>query len=334
MPFRFSPEYMQLEPANPHRFCVAPMLDWTTPECRALHRLFSRHAFLYSEMVTSGALIFGDVPRHLHHAADAPCALQLGGGEPEALARACEIALPYGYQEINLNVGCPSDRVQHNRIGACLMDDAPLVAECLAAMQAAADAVPVTVKHRLAIDEQDERCIFNFVETLAARSPCRLFIIHARKAWLQGLSPKDNRDVPPLNYPLVYEVKRRFPELTIIINGGITTLAECRAHLQAVDGVMLGRAAYQNPELLLAVDELYGAPARTLAEVLPAIRSLLVEALGRGEMLAHYTRHLLGLFPGVRGAKQYRRILSEEARATEAGIAVFDRALAAVGMAG
>ena len=191
---------MQLEPANPHRFCVAPMLDWTTPECRALHRLFSRHAFLYSEMVTSGALIFGDVP--------------------------------------------------------------------------------------------------------------------------------------PLNYPLVYEVKRRFPELTIIINGGITTLAECRAHLQAVDGVMLGRAAYQNPELLLAVDELYGAPARTLAEVLPAIRSLLVEALGRGEMLAHYTRHLLGLFPGVRGAKQYRRILSEEARAAEAGIAVFDRALAAVGMAG
>ena len=140
---------MQLEPANPHRFCVAPMLDWTTPECRALHRLFSRHAFLYSEMVTSGALIFGDVPRHLHHAADAPCALQLGGGEPEALARACEIALPYGYQEINLNVGCPSDRVQHNRIGACLMNDAPLVAECLTAMQAAAGAVPVTVKHRL-----------------------------------------------------------------------------------------------------------------------------------------------------------------------------------------
>ena len=232
-------------PNDSHRFCVAPMLDLTTPECRALHRLFTRRALLYTEMVTTGALIYGDAERHLQHHGDAPCALQLGGGEPEALARACAIALPYGYQEINLNVGCPSDRVQNNRIGACLMDDAALVAECVSAMQAAVGAVPVTVKHRLAIDEQDEREVFHFVETVASRGPCRVFIIHARKAWLQGLSPKANRDVPPLNYPLVYEVKRRFPELTVVINGGIGDLTQCQAHLQHVDGVMLGRAAYR-----------------------------------------------------------------------------------------
>ena len=322
---------MQLiETPEPPRFCVAPMLDWTTPECRALHRLFTRRAFLYTEMVTTGALIYGDAARHLQHQADAPCALQLGGGEPEALARACEIALSYGYQEINLNVGCPSDRVQNNRIGACLMDDAPLVAECLSAMQQTAGTVPVTVKHRLAIDEQDERDVLNFVETVANRSPCRIFIIHARKAWLQGLSPKANRDVPPLNYSLVYEVKRRFPALTVIINGGITDLAQCRAHLQHVDGVMLGRAAYQNPELLLAADTLYGDAAQTLNAVLPQIRALIAARLARGEPLSHYTRHLLGLFPGVRGAKHYRRILSEEARAPGAGIDIFDRALAAV----
>lgn len=318
-------------PNDSHRFCVAPMLDWTTPECRALHRLFTRRALLYTEMVTTGALIYGDAERHLQHHGDAPCALQLGGGEPEALARACAIALPYGYQEINLNVGCPSDRVQNNRIGACLMDDAALVAECVSAMQAAVGAVPVTVKHRLAIDEQDEREVFHFVETVASRSPCRVFIIHARKAWLQGLSPKANRDVPPLNYPLVYEVKRRFPELTIVINGGIGDLAQCQAHLQHVDGVMLGRAAYQNPELLLLADTLYGEAAQTLDAVLPRIRALIAERLARGEVLSHYTRHLLGLFPGVRGAKIYRRILSEDARAPDAGITVFERALAAVG---
>ena len=322
-----------LETPNLHRFCVAPMLDWTTPECRALHRLFTRHALLYTEMVTTGALIYGDAERHLQHQADAPCSLQLGGGEPEALARACEIALPYDYQEINLNVGCPSDRVQNNRIGACLMDDATLVAECLSAMQQAAGEVPVTVKHRLAIDEQDEREVFHFVETVANRSSCRVFIIHARKAWLQGLSPKENRDVPPLNYPLVYEVKRRFPELTIVINGGISDLAQCQAHLQHVDGVMLGRAAYQNPQLLLAADTLYGDAAQTLDAVLPQVRALIVERLACGEPLAHYTRHLLGFFPGVRGAKHYRRILSEEARAADADITVFDRALAAVGHA-
>ena len=200
-------------------------------------------------------------------------------------------------------------------------------------MQQAAGEVPVTVKHRLAIDEQDEREVFHFVETVASRSSCRVFIIHARKAWLQGLSPKENRDVPPLNYPLVYEVKRRFPELTIVINGGISDLAQCQAHLQHVDGVMLGRAAYQNPELLLAADTLYGDAAQTLDAVLPQVRALIVERLACGEPLAHYTRHLLGLFPGVRGAKHYRRILSEEARAADADITVFDRALAAVGHA-
>lgn len=316
---------------NLRRLCVAPMLDWTTPECRALHRIFSRHAFLYSEMVSTGAILFGDTDRHLQHNGDSPCALQLGGGEPEELARACERALPYGYQEINLNAGCPSDRVQHNRIGACLMNDAMLVAECLSAMQKAAGVVPVTIKHRLALDEHNERDVLRFVETLATNSPCRVFIIHARKAWLQGLSPKENRTVPPLNYSLVYEVKRHFPELTIILNGGITTIDECIMHLQQVDGVMLGRAAYQNPELLLAVDTLYNQPAKMLDEVLPNIRALIINGIEEGRPLSAYSRHLLGLFPGIKGAKHYRRILSEDARQANAGIEVFDRALAAVG---
>lgn len=312
-----------------HRFCVAPMLDLTTPTCRVLHRIFSRHAFLYSEMITTGALIYGDAERHLnHYQQEQPVALQLGGGHPDELARACEIALPYHYDEINLNIGCPSDRVQNNRIGACLMDSPHLVAECLNAMQDAAGEIPVTVKHRLGIDEQDERQVLDFVEILASRSRCRHFIIHARKAWLQGLNPQQNRDIPPLNYPLVYQIKQQFPELSIILNGGINNLAQCREHLQYLDGVMLGRAAYQNPEILLSADSLFGSMPRSIEEVLPELRCFMEAEIARGIPLSQFTRHLLGLFRGQKGAKQYRRMLSEQARLPNAGIEIWDKALA------
>ncbi|UJF24842.1 tRNA dihydrouridine(20/20a) synthase DusA [Suttonella sp. R2A3] len=311
-------------------FCVAPMLDWTTRECRLLHRQFSAHARLYTEMVTTGAIIYGDQARHLRFYEDEhPVALQLGGGDPNDLARAVSLAQPYGYDEINLNVGCPSDRVQNNRIGACLMDDPALVARCLSAMQQESD-VPVTVKHRLAIDEQDERDVLAFVDQVASESACRVFIIHARKAWLDGLSPKANRDIPPLNYELVYELKARFPELTIILNGGINSITDAKEHLQYLDGVMLGRAAYQQPELLLDVDTLYGANAHQLSDVLPRLRKQMVEGLANQLPLTYFTRHMLGLFSGRPGARQFRRILSEEARAHDAGIEVWDRAVVAI----
>lgn len=306
------------------------MMDWTTPACRLLHRQLNPGALLYTEMVTTGALIYGDAARHLRHFDDAPCALQLGGSEPEALAKSCAIAQEYGYQEINLNVGCPSDRVQNNRIGACLMDSPHLVAQCLKAMQQESD-VPVTVKHRLGIDEQDERKVLEFVDIVASESDCRVFTIHARKAWLQGLSPKENRDVPPLNYALVYEVKQRFPELTIILNGNITSIAECKQHLAHVDGVMLGRAAYQHPELIAEAATLFDKQPLAIDALLPKLTAVLVAALVRGERLQDYTRHLLGLFQGIKGARQYRRILSEEARLPDAGIAVWQKALHQVG---
>lgn len=312
-----------------HTFCVAPMLDWTTTPCRKLHRLFSPNALLYTEMVTTGAIIFGDKNRHLQHSRDMPCALQLGGGDPDALAKATALAQPYQYSEINLNVGCPSDRVQNNRIGACLMDDATLVARCLKAMQQESD-VPITVKHRLGIDEQDERNVIDFVDTIINNSPCRTFIVHARKAWLKGLSPKENRDIPPLNYDLVYELKQRFSACNIIINGGIETLEDCQKHLNHVDGVMVGRAAYKNPALLLQAETLYGNALRDEQDILPSITDTLTQALENGEYLSDYTRHLLGMFSGQKGSKQFRRILSEDARKKNAGIEVWEKALAAV----
>lgn len=311
------------------RFSIAPMLDWTTPSCRVLHRLICPEALLYSEMISTGAVIYGDAERHLRHGEDAPCILQWGGANPDELQRACEIAQVYDYFGFNLNVGCPSDRVQNHQIGAVLMREPRLVAECLSAM-AAVSASPVSVKHRLAIDEMDERYVFDFIETVAAHSPCRIFIVHARKAWLQGLSPKANREIPPLNYPLVYEVKKRFPELEIVLNGGITTIEDCAEHLKHVDGVMLGRAAYQNPELLLHVPKLWGEQAQNRSEMLEKITICLEEALARGERLSDYTRHLLGLFPQQRGAKRFRQILSEEARLPDADLRVWQRALQAV----
>ncbi len=310
-------------------FSVAPMLDWTTNPCRRLHRVLLPQARLYSEMVTTGAIIHGDKDRHLLHAGDMPCALQLGGGAPDELARATAIAQAYDYAEINLNVGCPSDRVQNNQIGACLMKTPRLVAQCLQAMQKESD-VPITVKHRLGIDEQDERMVFDFIDCLVNESDCRIFIVHARKAWLQGLSPKANRNVPPLNYDLVYEIKQKYPDCTIILNGGIESISACQQHLAHVDGVMLGRAAYQNPSLLLQARILFGEPSVSEEEILPALTKCIADGLARGESLTQYTRHLLGLFSGRKGAKKYRRILSEDSRASDARLDVWHQALSAV----
>ncbi|MDO4435955.1 MAG: tRNA dihydrouridine(20/20a) synthase DusA [Cardiobacteriaceae bacterium] len=308
------------------RTSIAPMLDWTTPQCRRLHRIFTEKTELYSEMISTGAIIHGDTHRHLNHHHDEPCVLQLGGGKPDELAQACEKALCYGYSAFNLNAGCPSDRVQNNKIGACLMLEPSLIAECLSAMQSVSN-TPVTLKHRLGIDEQDERQVLSFIETIMSESPCRYFIVHARKAWLKGLSPKENREIPPLNYHLVYEAKRLFPEATIILNGGVENFEQIQQHLEHVDGVMIGRAAYHNPEIMLQFDTLYGLPAKRFEDVLPQIRQCLENALANGETLSSYTRHLLGLFSGKAGAKQFRRILSEETRTPDAGIELWDKAL-------
>lgn len=307
-------------------FAVAPMLDWTNRECRALHRILCPEALLYTEMVSAGAVIFGDRAAHLAHLKDGPCALQLAGGDPQQLAAACALAAPFNYQEINLNAGCPSDRVQHNKIGAVLMLEPELVADCLTAMQENSP-VPVSLKQRLAVDRQPEEGVFAFIETIIDRSPCRKFIIHARRAWLQGLSPRENRTVPPLNYPLVHEIKRRYPALEIVLNGGLTTMEQCAAQLPLVDGVMVGRAAYENPELLLEVPRLFGGVARPLESLLPQISAFLAERLAAGEGLFAYTRHLLGLFHGRRGARRYRQIISEEGRRPGASMDVWFRAL-------
>lgn len=319
---------MSIALSQARRFSVAPMLDWTTLSCRRLHRLFCPEALLYSEMISTGAIIHGDRERYLAHSGDMPCALQLGGGNPDELAQATALAQDYAYAEINLNVGCPSDRVQNHRIGACLMDSPRLVAQCLKAMQKESD-VPVTVKHRLGIDEQDERQVIDFVDCLANESDCRVFIVHARKAWLQGLSPKENREIPPLNYDLVYELKQRFPELCMVINGGITSIEQAEQHLQILDGVMLGRAAYQEPYLLLEAARLFNRAVPSMESLLPAIEDLLLQALSNGDKLSDYTRHILGLFNGRQGAKQFRRILSEEGRG-DAGIEVWRQAVAAI----
>lgn len=316
---------------NAWRMCFAPMLDWTTPECRRIFRFFSSDVRFYTEMVTTGAILHGDVARHLHHEKDMPCALQLGGGDPDELAKACEIAQHYQYDEINLNAGCPSDRVQNNAIGACLMRKPKHIAQCLNAMQKASD-VPITLKHRLSIDEMDEASVLDFVDCIVNESACRHLIIHARKAWLNGLSPRENRDIPPLKYDLVYAVKERYPDCTIILNGGIANIDEAEEHLQKVDGVMLGRAIYYQPQLLLESARLFGKQAPKLEDVLSDITTCMSEQVAQGTPLWHYTRHLLGLFSSCRGAKQYRRILSEESRNDPYNIHVWNRALAAVGM--
>lgn len=313
------------------RFSVAPMMDWTTSDCRVFHRLMSRHTLLYTEMVTTGALLHNDPARFLsYHGSEHPVALQLGGSNPAELAQCAKLAEEFGYDEVNLNVGCPSDRVQNNMIGACLMAHPQLVAECLGEMQAATK-IPVTVKHRLGIDDLDSfELLQAFVETVKA-SGCTSFTIHARKAILAGLSPKENREIPPLIYDYVYRIKQLFPELEVVINGGIKTLDECVKHLQQVDGVMIGREAYQNPYPLLSqVDstlfgDAHAIPSRyeVAEQFIPHIERRMTD----GWSLYGVVKHLLGLFHGQRGGKQFRRHLSENGHKRDAGVEVFREAL-------
>jgi tRNA-dihydrouridine synthase A len=305
------------------------MMEWTDRHCRYFLRLISRRTFLYTEMIIADAVLYGDRQRVLgFDPAEHPVGLQLGGCDPDKLARATAIGETYGYDEINLNVGCPSDRVQSGRFGACLMAEPGLVAECVRAMQRAVS-VPVTVKCRIGIDDQDaEESLDRFIG-IVADAGCRTFIVHARKAWLKGLSPKENRDVPPLDYERVWRLKAGRPALEIVVNGGIESLAEARAHLDHADGVMLGRAAYADPYLLAEVDRaLYGAGGEPLSrlEVLDAFRPYVLDGLACGVRLSAMTRHILGLFHGQPRARAFRRHLAETAHLDGAGIEVPDEA--------
>ena len=308
------------------------MMDWTDRHCRSLHRVLTRRALLYTEMVTTGAVLHGDRERLLgYDPGEHPVALQLGGSDPGELAEAARIGADLGYDEINLNVGCPSDRVQSGRFGACLMREPELVAECMAAIGAAVS-IPATVKCRIGVDDQDaEQSLFTLVD-LCAQAGVSHFVVHARKAWLKGLSPKENRDIPPLDYDLVYRLKRERPGLIIAINGGIATLDEAVAHLNQVDGVMLGRAAYHTPDLLGRVDrEVFREgdvvdPAQAVELYRPYLAARLVE----GVPLAAMSRHMLGLFHGRPGARAWRRILTVEGVKSGAGLEVIDAGLSAL----
>ncbi|WP_249218829.1 tRNA dihydrouridine(20/20a) synthase DusA [Falsirhodobacter algicola] len=309
------------------------MIDWTDRHCRVFHRTMSRHARLFTEMVVDKAIIHGPRARLLgHDAAEHPVALQIGGSEPESLAEAVRLAAPFGYDEINLNVGCPSDRVQSGCFGAVLMKDPALVGRCVAAMIGAAE-VPVTVKCRIGVDDQNpEEVLPAFLDTIAAAG-VRQVTIHARKAWLQGLSPKENRDIPPLDYDLVLRMAQRFPDLSIAINGGITSLDQARDLMaQGLDGVMIGRAAYHDPmSVLSGADALWGEDfAPEPAEVLAAMRPYIAAHLAEGGRLHQITRHMLGLFTGRPGARAWRRYLSEHAGRPGAGLPVLDDAEGAV----
>jgi tRNA-dihydrouridine synthase A len=311
------------------RFNVAPMMDWTTRHCRAFHRVLSKGALLYTEMVTAEALIHGDPQRLIgFDACEHPVALQIGGSDPEKLARATMIGASFGYDEINLNVGCPSDRVQSGRFGACLMREPSLVAECMIAMREATT-LPVTVKNRLGVDDQEpHESLFGFTEAVA-KAGVTVFIVHARKAWLKGLSPKDNREIPPLDYEIVRDLKRAHPDLTIILNGGLDNLAQVKAEIIGLDGVMLGRAAYHDPALLGHVDSEIlgmGSNAVTPEQAFIAFRPYVEARLSEGVPLHAMTRHMLGLFMGRAGARLFRRTLSEHTR-DGADIEVYDAAL-------
>lgn len=317
-----------------HRFSVAPMMDWTDRHCRAFHRAMTRRALLYTEMVTADAVIHGDRTRLIGFSdIEHPVALQLGGSEPEKLARATAIGAGFGYDEINLNVGCPSDRVQSGRFGACLMREPALVADLYAAMQDAAPDIAVTIKCRIGVDEQDpEEALYALVDQVAARG-CRTFIVHARKAWLEGLSPKENREIPPLDYALVRRLKADRPSLTIILNGGLESAAHAQAEIGGVDGVMLGRAAYKTPAELLTVDSMFFGAPEPVASAADGVRACMpyIEArLREGSHLHAMTRHMLGLFHGKPGGRLWRRVLSEEGVRAGAGLEVLDKALAAV----
>lgn len=311
------------------RFSVAPMLDWTTRHCRYFHRQFSQYALLYTEMVTTGAILYGKYDHLLFSPKEQPVALQLGGSDKKALAQCAKMAEVRGFSEINLNVGCPSDRVQNGTFGACLMANAPLVADCVKAMQDVVN-IPVTVKTRIGIDSLDSyEFLTDFIHTIA-QSGCQEWIIHARKAWLSGLSPKENRDIPPLDYERVYKLKKDFPHLRFVINGGIKTIAEMKTHLQHVDGVMVGREAYQNPALLGWVDNALFDENSPIVSPLTAVEKMLPyieENLTRGVRLHHMTNCLLGAFQHCKGAKQYRRHISENAHKANADIKVIEDAL-------
>ena len=316
-----------------HRFSIAPMMDWSDHNCRYFWRLLTKQALLYTEMVTTGALIHGDRKRFLHfNREEHPVALQLGGSDPKDLARCARWAQEWGYDEVNINCGCPSDRVQSGMFGACLMGKPNLVADCVKAMMDSCD-IPVTVKHRIGIDHMESyEQLLAFIEPVAAAG-CSVFIVHARKAWLQGLSPKENREIPPLNYPWVYQLKKDFPHLTIVVNGGIQTIEECQTHLGHVDGVMLGREAYQNPWMLAQVDEaLFGmdSPLKSRDDVIAELLPFAEQHLAQGGQLNHITRHILGLYQGIPGARKFRRHLSENAYKKEAGIRILAEAYALV----
>ncbi|MGY2047049.1 tRNA dihydrouridine(20/20a) synthase DusA [Methylobacterium sp. JK268] len=315
------------------RFSVAPMMDWTDRHCRAFHRTLSRRARLYTEMVTTGAVLHGPRERLIgFDPAEHPVAIQLGGSDPADLAAAARIAQDFGYAEVNLNVGCPSDRVQDGRFGACLMREPALVGDCVAAMRAAV-AVPVTVKCRIGVDDQDPEAALDALVASVRAAGVDGVIVHARKAWLQGLSPKENRDVPPLDYGRVHRLKAAHPDLPIAINGGLRDLAEAKRQLAHVDGAMLGRAAYAEPALLLDVDPaLFGVPA-PVADPFEAVEAYLpyvAARLAEGVRLHAMTRHMLGLFNGRPGARAFRRHLSTEGMRAQAGIAVLREAVALV----
>ncbi|MBR0800364.1 tRNA dihydrouridine(20/20a) synthase DusA [Bradyrhizobium jicamae] len=317
-----------------HRFSVAPMMDWTDRHCRVFHRLMSRRARLYTEMLTTGAVIHGDRARLLgFDPSEHPVALQLGGSDPHDLATAATIGEDFGYDEINLNVGCPSDRVKDGRFGACLMAEPALVAEGVAAMKRVVK-IPVTVKCRIGIDDQDPEIALDVLARGVVAAGADVLIVHARKAWLNGLSPKENRDIPPLDYDRVYRLKAAMPAVPVIINGGIADIAEAKQHLAHVDGVMLGRAAYQDPWRLLAVDsELFGesAPHATMKDVFAAMMPYIEAQLAKGTRLHAVTRHFVGAFHAVPGARAFRRHLAENGVRSGAGADVLRDAIALVG---
>jgi tRNA-dihydrouridine synthase A len=315
------------------KFCIAPMMEWTDRHCRFFHRLLTRRALIYTEMVTTGAVLHGDRGRLIgFDPAEQPVALQLGGCDPAALATSARIGADFGYAEINLNVGCPSQRVQEGRFGACLMAEPKLVADCIAAMKAVV-AIPVTVKCRIGIDDQNpEVALATFASAVAAAGVDAL-IVHARKAWLQGLSPRENRDIPPLDYALVFRLKAAHPTLPIVLNGGVNTIESACEHLEKLDGVMMGRAAYQEPWRLLGVDPLVfgdAAPFASPKQSALALMAYIKRELARGTRLHSITRHLHGLFHGVPGARAFRRHLATAAVKPGAGVAVLAEALAMV----
>ncbi|HDS1780401.1 TPA: tRNA dihydrouridine(20/20a) synthase DusA [Pseudomonas putida] len=323
-----TPQTTRPEPSR--RFSVAPMMDWTDRHCRFFLRLLSRQTLLYTEMVTTGALLHNDAHRFLRHdASEHPLALQLGGSVPADLAACARLAEEAGYDEVNLNVGCPSDRVQNNMIGACLMAHPALVADCVKAMRDAVS-TPVTVKHRIGINGRDSYAELSDFVGQVREAGCRSFTVHARIAILEGLSPKENREIPPLRYDIAAQLKRDFPDLEIVLNGGIKTLDECQAHLETFDGVMLGREAYHNPYLLAEVDQqLFGsdAPVVSRSEALAQLRPYIVTHMESGGAMHHVTRHILGLAQGFKGARRFRQLLSADIHKAAEPLAVFDQAV-------